>query len=237
MMLLLHRSSLVLTMATDLKLHNKFWEEVRVVVLHVQARQVYGPVAVRDRHQLDHLDTTWHNLPKLAQRELIILFFYKRLTRKVTWVPCCCEDCCFAPAEPRSEEYHCSKFLSNGSRMDKTEIMTPRTWQERKQRLGHGRDKARIVVLQTFSQRRRDRRGRTCCMPRTLCTAVGGFFGLPRLTRWILRWASSSSTPLKREKSKSVFADVTVRSVRRCSSVAPASSPATWGTFPFMDWS
>ena len=74
MMLLLHQSSLVLTMATDLKLHNKFWEEVRVVVLHVQARQVHGPVAVRDRHQLDHLDTTWHNLTQLAQRELIILF-------------------------------------------------------------------------------------------------------------------------------------------------------------------
>ena len=75
----------------------------------------------------------------------------------------------------------------------------------------------------------------TCCIPRTRCT-VGGFFGLPRLTRWIFRWASSSSTPLKREKSKSVFADVTVRSVRRCSSVAPASSPATWGTFRFLDF-
>ena len=67
----------------------------------------------------------------------------------------------------------------------------------------------------------------TCCIPRTRCT-VGGFFGLPLLTKWIFLCASSSSTPLKREKRRSVLADVTVLSVRRWSRAASASSPATW---------
>ena len=51
----------------------------------------------------------------------------------------------------------------------------------------------------------------TCSMRGRLNTG-GGFLGRPRLTRWILRWASSSSTPLNSENRRSVLASLT-----RCS--------------------
>ena len=47
--------------ADDLELHDELGEEVRVVVLHVEAGQVDGPVPVGDRHQLDHLQQALSN--------------------------------------------------------------------------------------------------------------------------------------------------------------------------------
>ena len=175
---------------TWLQFHDQLWQEMRVVVLNVQTRQIHRLISRRYRHDLDdlynHIMRKWIKMFNQSRDVVTIIHSI------YTWVPT-------FPPPPILLLLFCSEGpVRSGmrGRMDSVMVDTR-----------HGSSSAIIRVLENTG---------------------GGFLGRPRLTRWILRWLSSSSTPLKREKRRSVLASVTLCSGRGLASIiCSASSPAT----------